>query len=362
MNKPIILALGMCLSGAADAVEITIKNDSLVDFGQAAIVWGFVSGEKAASWLTSPCDGDLVALQVFWRSPSGIAPFSIQESIDVYRSGTFPQPGDIALQVFGPVMNDNALNEFRYLDENNTLPISVPVVQDETVVVAFTFAAAPEAGVDPSVVRDTDGIQADRNAILADIGAQFAWFPASTLGVMGDWVIRAVVDCDAAVNTADVGITMSADPPQYTAGAPLAYAITIANDGPAASPNTTIVDIFPAALQSPSWTCTPSGGASCLPAGSGNITAVASLPAGASVVYDVTGTVAPGTTGTLGNSATAVVGAPATDPVGTNNTALLEIEAASDDPIFVDGFEIDVDALHLTPTAAPVTGRRPSAW
>jgi uncharacterized repeat protein (TIGR01451 family) len=362
MNKPMILALGMCLSGTAGAVEVTIQNDSLVDFGQAAIVWGFVSGEKAASWLTSPCDGELVALQVFWRSPSGIAPFSIQESIDIYRAGTFPQPGDIALQVFGPVMNDNALNEFRYLDENNTLPISVPVVQDETVVVAFTFAAAPEAGLDPSVVRDTDGIEPQRNAILADVGASFMWFDAAALGVTGDWVIRAVIDCDALPNSADVSVEMVADPPQYTAGAPLAYTITVANDGPAASPSTTVIDTFPSAFLSPAWTCTAFGGATCEAANAGNLMTMANLPAGGSVVYAVTGTVAAGTTGTIGNSALAVVGAPATDPVGTNNSVLVEIGAASTDQIFVDGFEAHAGELVLSPIEARAQGRKPSAW
>lgn len=362
MNKPIILALGMCLSGAAGAVEVTIKNDSLVDFGQAAIVWGFVAGEKAASWLTSPCDGNLVAAQVFWRSASGVAPISIQDSIDIYRAGTFPEPGELVLQVLGPVMNDNALNEFRYLDENNTLPISVPVIQGETVVVAFTFIEAPLANVDPTVVRDTDGFQPDRNGLYADIGGSFAWFPASTLGVAGDWVIRAVIDCQAAATNADVGITMSANPPQYTAGAPLAYSITVSNSGPAASPATTVVDVFPAALESPAWTCAASGGATCAPTGSGNITSIVGLPAGSQVVYTVDGTVAAGTTGTIGNSATAVVGAPATDPVGTNNTASLELEAAANDQIFADGFEPDGNGLRLTPVAAPVTGRRPSAW
>ncbi|RYD15091.1 MAG: DUF11 domain-containing protein [Lysobacteraceae bacterium] len=360
MNKPIVMALGMCLSGAAGAAEITLQNDSLVDFGQAAIVWGFVAGEKAASWLTSPCDGDLVALQVFWRSPSGIAPFSIQESIDVYRSGTFPEPGDVALQVFGPVMNDNALNEFRYLDENNTLPISVPVVENETVVVAFTFTAAPEAGVDPSVVRDTNGIQPGRNAILADIGASFMWFDASTLGVTGDWVIRAVVDCDALPNSADVSVAMTADPLQYTAGEALAYTITVANAGPAASPSTTIIDTFPSAFESPTWTCTASSGASCTANGTGHLATVANLPVGGSVVYSVSGTIAAGATGTIGNSATAVVGAPANDPAGTNNTVLLEVTQATSDVIFSDGFEPDLRAPRLVPRAGRARGYAPA--
>lgn len=359
MNKPITIALGLCLSGTSAAVELTMQNDSLVDFGQAAIVWGFVGGEKAASWLTSPCDGDIVALQVFWRSPNGIAPFSIQESIDVYRAGIFPEPGEVALQVFGPVMNDNVLNEFRYLDENNTLPISVPVVTDETVVVAFTFTAAPEAGVDPSVVRDTNGIQPGRNAILADMGSSFMWFDAAALLLTGDWVIRAVVDCQAVPNSADVSVAMSVDPPAYTAGEALTWTITVANAGPAASPNTTVIDTFPSAFQSPNWTCAATGGATCEGTGSGNLTTNASLPSGSSVVYTVSGTVAAGSTGTIGNSALAVVGTPATDPAGTNNSVLLEIEPAVDDAIFADGFEAVAGLLDLLPAAATALGHRP---
>jgi len=335
------LPAGIAIATLAAANEVTLQNDSLTDNSTGTIQAGFVPGEKAAAWLTTPCDGNIVAAQVFWRSLFGNTGETIQSSIDIYRSGTFPVPGALAQEIAGPVLTDGVLNEYRYLDENNTVPLLVPVVQDETFIVALTFAEAPDPTEGPSVVDDDDGIEPNRNAIYASIGGgQFMWFSNTTLGVTGDWVIRAVVDCASGVNEADVGVTIFADPDQYTAGAALTYTITVANAGPAAAANTTVVDAFPAAFTGATWTCAASGGSSCTASGSGTIAQTVSLPAGSEVVYTVDGIVAAGTTGPLSNSATAVVGAPASDPDTTNNTASIEtLPATNDDVIFTNGFD-----------------------
>lgn len=356
-HSTILLSLALAATGSAGANEVTIKNDSLTNFGDAAIVWGFVSGEMAGSWLTSPCDGNLVAAQIFWRSPGGVSADVVGSAIHIYRSGTFPTPGAEAQTIGGPVLQDNALNEWRFIDENNTIPLIVPVTANETVVVALEFADPPQPNVDPSVVRDTDGNTAGRNTIYADLGTSFGWFNSSTLGVTGDWVIRAVVDCTTSSTDADVSVAMSAMPSAYTAGGALQYTITIANAGPASSPNTTLVDTFPGALQGPAWTCAGTGGATCPAGGSGSIIGSSSLPSGSHVTFTVNGTVAPGTTGTLTNSMTAVVNSPATDPAGTNNTATLDLEPAVSDVIFENGF--DPAVLILRPVPARATGTAP---
>ena len=341
MRTAFWLPAGLAIAMAASANEVTVQNDSLTDGGSGTIQAGFVAGEKAASWLTTPCDGNIVAVQVFWRSLLGNAPLAIEDSVDIYRDGTFPTPGDLAQEIAGPVLTDGVLNEYRYLDENNTIPLIVPVVANETFIVALTFAEAPDPTQGPSVVDDDDGIEPNRNAIYAFVGSGYQWFSNVTLGVTGDWVIRAVVDCQSVPTEADVGVTMSADPTQYTAGAPLTYTITIANAGPANALNTTVVDTFPSAYTGVTWTCAPSGGASCPASGTGAITGPVSLPAGSQIVYTVGGVVAVGTTASISNSATAVVGAPATDPNGTNNTATLVVDPVPvvDDTIFVDGFD-----------------------
>jgi uncharacterized repeat protein (TIGR01451 family) len=310
----------------------------------------------AGSWLTSPCDGNLVAVQIFWRSPSGTAADVIGSAIHIYRSGTFPNPGIEAQTIGGPVLQDNALNEWRYLDENNTLPLVVPVAMNETVVVAFEFADQPQPNSDPSVVRDTDGVQAGHNVIYGDIGLGNQWYDNATIGINGDWVIRAVVNCTSVSTDADVSVSMSSTPDAYVAGSPLQYTIDVANAGPSSSPNTTLVDTFPGAIQGATWTCTGSGGATCPAGGSGNLIGSSSLPSGGQITFTVNGMVAPGTTGTLTNSMTAVVSAPATDPAGSNNTATLDLEAASSDLIFANGFD---GTPGLRPVPARATGLPP---
>jgi uncharacterized repeat protein (TIGR01451 family) len=341
MRSAFWLPLGIALAATAPANEVTVQNDSLTGGDAGTIQAGFVTNEKAASWLTTPCDGNIVAVQIFWESLFGNAPLSLEDSIDIYRSGTFPVPGDLAQEIGGPVLTDGVLNEYRYLDENDTIPLSVPVIANETFVVALTFAAAPDPTEGPSVVNDSDGIEPNRNAIYASLGGgNFQWFSNTALGVTGDWVVRAVVDCQSVPNEADVAVAMSADPPQYTAGAPLTYTITISNAGPSASPTTTIVDAFPPDFTDVSWTCDASGGATCAASGTGMIAATVNLPAGSQVVYTADGTVASGTFGTLTNGALAFVNAPSTDPDMTNNTATLDLEpAALDDTIFFDGFD-----------------------
>ncbi|MBZ0221929.1 MAG: DUF11 domain-containing protein [Dokdonella sp.] len=358
MRRAFWFGLACALSGSVGAAEVTIKNDSLTDFGNAAIVYSFNAGEMAASWLTSPCDGNLVAVQIFWRSPAGTSAATIANAIHIYRSGTFPEPGVLAQDIGGPVLNDNALNEWRYLDENNTLPLSVAVSANETLVIALEFPQNQVPNEDPSVVRDTDGNTAGHNALYGDIGLGPQWYNSAALGVQGDWVIRGVVNCQAGSNNANVGVTMNADQSAYTAGSPLQYTIVVANAGPAAANGVTLVDTFPSAYQTPNWTCLASTGATCPAGGNGNIIGAANLPSGGQITFTVNGTVASGTTGTLGNSMTAVVNVPAVDPDTSNNTATLNLEAAPNDLIFKNGF--DSGAGRMIPAPARALGRRGS--
>lgn len=326
-------------SATAGAAEVTVQNDSLVNFGNASIVWGFAAGEKAASWLTSPCDGSVRAVQIFWRSPSGTTGEHFHDSIEIFRSGTFPNPGALAETIGGPVLTDGVLNEWRYIDENNVIPLAVPVAENETFVVSFTFDTPPTPNTGPSITRDTDGILPNRNALYGDIGLGMQWYDSAMLGLQGDWIIRAVVDCVEVDPLADVGVAMSADAAGYTPGQPLSYTVVVDNAGPAAAASTTIVDIFPPAFTNASWTCTAFAGGSCPAGGTGNITHIINLPAEAWVSYEITGTVAPTASGTLSNTLSAVVGGSVSDPEPDNNTATLDLQELVDDTIFANGFE-----------------------
>lgn len=330
-------AMALLLPAAPRAAEVTVKNDSLTDFSAAVIVAGFVANEKASAWLTSPCNGNVRAAQVFWRSGSAGSGQTFGRSIQIARGGTFPTPGAVQQTIEGPVLTDSDLiNEFRFLDENSSIPVNVPVTQNETFVVSFEFDAATP-GTGPSVVRDVDGCQAGRNGLFA-IPPGF-WFSSCSLGVSGDWVIRAVIDCGVAPASADLSIAVTAGSAFYTPGAPVNYTIVVSNAGPSAVNNTSVTDTFPSVLGNVSWSCSTTGGAQCpVPIGSGNIVIGTNLPAGSTVTIQATGIVLTGTTGPITNSAGAFPPAGITDPNLANNLAAVTVNLQQD-PVFANGFE-----------------------
>ena len=335
----IVCAALAAFSNRAWPAEITVRNDSLNDFGTAVIVSGFTANERAASWLTTPCAGNVRAVQIFWRSQSGATAPIFGERIDILRAGTFPIPGVAAQSILGPVLSDGVLNEYRFLDENNTVPVFVPVIQNETFVVSLDFDTAPPP-VGPSVVRDVDGCQAGRNAIYAELGpGSFVWFSSCMLGVAGDWVIRAVVDCTVG-GTANLSATKTAGLANYVAGQALTYTITISNAGPSAVVGATVADTFAAAVGAVSWMCTATGGGACPTpsSGLGNINALVNLPVGASAVFTAQGTVAAGTTSPITNTVTVVGPVGVSDPDFSNNLGSVTVTALID-PVFGNGFE-----------------------
>ena len=170
--------------------QITLQNDS----GAGTVVCTcFVPGEEAAVWLTSPCAGTLIAVQIGWGSAQSGAPDSLEQAIHIYEAGNFPTPGpeitvgDLALE--GPVLVDGFINEF------NITEFAIPISTGETIVVSLEFANANNTGSPfiPSVVHDGDGCQPGKSTVFAI--PPNGWFSACVLGVSGDWLIRAVVDC-----------------------------------------------------------------------------------------------------------------------------------------------------------------------
>ncbi len=329
----------MWLSVTVHAVEITVQNDSLMAGDNSTIQSGFVAGEIGAAWLTSPCDGTIVALQVFWRSLSGTFPPQFERSIRVYSdAGTFPTPG-VELSggtLIAPLMNDGVINEFRFVDDDQVIPIDVPVVEDQVFVVAFEFDLNPSP-TGPSLNTDDSGCQVGRNSLFAIPGG---WLDSCLLGVSGDFIIRAVVDCPAGPDEADLSISQSAMPASFTPGQNLTFTITAANAGPVNANAVTVIDNFSSDLSGVTWTCMALGGASCGAGimGSGNIITSVNLPVGGSVIYTATGTVDMGAADPVSNTAQVVVPAGLTDPDTSNNMSTLDVPMAGD-LIFEDSFE-----------------------
>jgi uncharacterized repeat protein (TIGR01451 family) len=112
------------------------------------------------------------------------------------------------------------------------------------------------------------------------------------------------------------------------------YTITASNAGPDAVTGARIQDTFAGSLSSITWSCTPTGGASCAN-GTGNIDQLVNMPVSSTVVYSVTATVATPFPNSISNTATitAPVGVP--DPAAGDNTSTVVDQLI----IFRDGFE-----------------------
>jgi len=184
--------LGLCVAPSFGGDEIVVQIDSLTAGDNSTICPCFAAGEEAAVWLTSPCDGAITGFQIFWRSLLGGEPIALEDSIVVYNGGNFPNPGSIKSELLAPALQDGGLNEFRYTDENQTIPINIPVSANEEFVVSLKFFNNSTIS-GPSIIFDDSGITPNKNGIRFANGQ---WNSAESLGVSGDWVIRAIIECE----------------------------------------------------------------------------------------------------------------------------------------------------------------------
>jgi hypothetical protein len=211
--------------------EMVVKNDSIVDNGQAVIVGDFIIGERAGARLTASCNGTIVAVQILWLEGTAGHGDTLENAIYIYDGSTFPTPGTQLAFLEGPVLSPGVWNEFRYLDEAGTIPINVPVVAGQQFFVALEFGEPTEVGSGgPSVVRDTNGCQAGKNVLFAIPGGWMNF----CLVITGDLAIRAVIDCQEATGACCVsgGICLIKTPTQCSQAAG-----TYKGDGTTCSPN-----------------------------------------------------------------------------------------------------------------------------
>ncbi len=188
-----LVVAGLLLAGPVVAEEVVIRNDGLNDFGQGYVVGDFATGEHAGVRLTTPYNGNIVAIQILWLSATGGAQQSIEDGIHIYADGgAFPTPGTELVMLEGPVLTPGSLNEFRTIDENGT-PLSVPVTAGQSFFVTLQFYNATDiAHGSASIVRDLDGCQPQRNVLKSAFPLN-GWFDFCSF-ISGDVVIRAVVN------------------------------------------------------------------------------------------------------------------------------------------------------------------------
>lgn len=129
-------------------------------------------------------------------------------------------------------------------------------------------------------------------------------------------------DLDTAlVPEADLAITKDDGQTQATPGGALLYEIEVSNPaGPSDAAGVTVTDLFPAGLAC-SWSCDPSGGATCTGFGAGDLVDSVDLPVGGSVLYSVPCFIDAQAEGTLVNTATVAAPAGLVDPDPDNDSA-----------------------------------------
>ena len=202
----VLVSLIASAASPAPGEEIVVKNDSMTDASSVTPCICFTPGDIPAAWLTSPVPGKIVGVQVFWRSGLGGAPDTQETAIRIYDGGTFPTPGSVLqndgavdAEVVAPLLSDGVLNEFRFLDQAETIPLSVPVSKGQVFAVGLEIFNQSSGGgsFTPSLPFDTDGCESDASAVF--VFDQNDWFEACGLGTSGDWVIRAIIEWDSSI-------------------------------------------------------------------------------------------------------------------------------------------------------------------
>jgi hypothetical protein len=159
-----------------------LANDGWIDGQTAAFQGGFVPGEIAAARLVppGPCPCRLDAVRFLFGGASG--------THDVILHVWDDSPGTDAP---GPELYTKTL-ELTGSDEfmQEVLIGGAGLMIDGPVRVGLELT---HAGL-PSVARDTDGILPDRNFVEE---STLGWVESSSLGLLGDWIIRGVVDAEA---------------------------------------------------------------------------------------------------------------------------------------------------------------------
>lgn len=196
-----ILMFGLVANSATFAVEETLQNDGFTSGAPVDFQGGFVPGEVAAArfvpQISCPCV--VTKVTVLFGGASGIRNMGISVWEDSAGTAT---PGSLISISDASLVGANA--SFNEIDLSLT-----PIIVNGPFRIGLEFG---HAGL-PSVATDLDGtIDASANFILADVGGLLVWFQSTTLGVSGDFVIRATIDNQVPIDTDGDGDPDVTDP------------------------------------------------------------------------------------------------------------------------------------------------------
>ncbi|MGD0844571.1 MAG: hypothetical protein ABSA06_09425 [Geobacteraceae bacterium] len=205
------------------------------------------------------------------------------------------------------------------------------------VIIQITPAPNPQISVWIQFGYNTNMVQVVTSQPLPAISTSqtlMIGFGASTGGSTNYHDIRNLLVTSLNTTTAiDLGITKTASVTTATLGSPITYTVTARNYGPnnIQATGVGIVDNVPASITGVTWTCTPSGGATCgAPSGTGNaINTTATLPMNGAVIYTISGTVSAPAPAQLSNTASLVIPGAVTDYDPNDDSATVSIPVTS---------------------------------
>ncbi len=228
---PMLVGLLVGLAGVTSAsgqTQVTVKNDGLPDnlsgwSGTLGLLGAFNFNEEQNVFLTAPCDGRIVAIDILWGSMNGFAGTTVEQVLGLYEVGacdpitgdlnrsTTPltQPGFGDVVLIGPALtaspNVATPNRFQFLDENSTIAMNVPVTSGQQFAVRFVWGddycndfCSPGCQQcltysGPFIPHDAMGCDDCKNNVFGPPFGKDTCF----LGSSGNIVIRAIVECDS---------------------------------------------------------------------------------------------------------------------------------------------------------------------
>ena len=175
------------LATPAGAIEKTLANDSFTGVGDLVCIPGFAVDEiGAARFTAAPTDYPFTLQRVqVLLCPDGPA---VDLVLKIWQDdGASVEPGTLLWEEFVTFTpSSDFLNEVDLSLENITIASGSVRVGIE-----FFFSGSP-----PGLARDLDGITPAANFVYAVPPS--SWLFAEQLGVTGDWILRVVIDANAA--------------------------------------------------------------------------------------------------------------------------------------------------------------------
>ncbi len=192
VHAAVAVIAGICAYAVSARAETELKNDGFVSGGTAGFQAGFVAGEIGASRFLAPAAGrQLVRIQLLLGGAATTVTVTLKVWDDTAGNNA---PGTELFSGDYEVTGSNTT--FQQL-ELASIGQNVVVPQQFRIGILFSHNGLP------SIARDNDGIAADRNYIFAS-GA--GWVRSSSLGLTGDWIIRAFVSDGGSTGQPDAGM------------------------------------------------------------------------------------------------------------------------------------------------------------